>query len=381
MTFGRNDYEYMRPAAQVDWLKEFADRELAKGGNFDDIKSLFRTKDDRQGVEARVRELRERIGLDAALAATDQQEVELPKARNASAKLSRGSEESDEFEDEPTQPGVLDIHKHQQLLKNVLRAYESDDSFKAELDAEFEAAKEAEPGLTLIKYIDRVVTRIVNEGEQKAEDKLPGGLADGRPDSDFDKKQIEKGIGVEKEHTPDKAIRKEIAKDHLTEHDKYYDFLEDMEAKMEKDKKSKAEIIHVLVSLANALEDEGDFVGANIIDRQIRKVAKEAKEEVSLPKVLQKHPKVKVFIDNLCRSREGHVDFPAILKMLQDERREEIDIHDEDLGKYIKRRLKEEKRELPDAGDEVAGMGYAVFVVTEGDDGNNEIFHSPAPKR
>ena len=381
MPFSRNDYEYMRPAAQPDWLREFAERELDKGGNFDDIKNLFKAKENRHGVEARVKELRERIGLDVVLG---QSEGENRPEKNASAKFSRGSQE-DEFEDEPTQPGMIDLRRHQQLLYNTNRAYESDESFKAALDAEFAAAKKDEPNLTLMKYIDRMITHIVNEEGDKADDKLPGGLADGRPDSDFDKKQLEKGVKIEKEHTPDMATRKEISKDHLVEHEKYYDFLEGMEAKMEKDKKSKAEIIQVLVSLANAFEDEGDFVGANIMDKHIRKVAKKAKEEkeeeATIPKVLSKHPKVKAFIDNVCKSREGHVDFPAILKMLQDERRENIYVHDEGLGKYIKRRLKEEKRELPDTGDELAGMGYAVFVVTEGDDGNSEIFHNPAPKR
>jgi len=378
MSFNRNDYEYMRPAVQSDWLRDFADRELEKGGNFDDIKSLFKIKEDKHSVEARVRELRERIGLDVVLGQSEQNDGQPEKS--AGAKLSQGSQE--EFDDELTQTGVMDIHKHRQLFDNVMKTYESDSEFHITLDAEFDVAKEKEPNLTFSKYVDRMVTHIVNQKMQnEANDKLSGGLADGCPDSDFDKKQIEKGVKVEKEHTPDKAIRKEIAKDHLTEHEKYYDFLEDMESKMEKDKKSKAEIINTLVSLANAFEDDGDFVSANIMDRHIRKVAKEVEEEVSLPKALKKYPKVKIFIDNLCKSREGHVDFPAILKMLQDERREEIDVHDEDLGKYIKRCLKKEKRDLPDAGDELAGMGYAVFVVTEGDSDNNEIFHSPAPKR
>jgi hypothetical protein len=374
----------MRPAVQADWLKEFADRELAKGGNFEDIKNLFKAKEDRRGFEARVMELRERIGLDAVLGRADQAE---DLSKDASAKLSRGFQEK-EFEDEPTQPGAdpKDMFEISRRYHAVKEYEQTDAAFKEALDAEWAAAKESEPHLSRDAYIQKTVARVVQqEKSQKAEDKLSGGLSDGKPDSDFDKKQIEKGIEIEKEHTPDMAIRREISKDHLTEHEKYYDFLEEMEKKMEEDKKSKAEIINTLVSLANALEEEGDFVGANIIDRHIQKVAKEAKKETkekeTLPKVLEENPKVKVFIDNLCKSREGHVDFPAILKMLRDERREKIDIHDDDLKEYIKRRLGEEKRDLPDIGDELAGMGYTVFVVTEDDDGNNEIFHTPAPKR
>jgi hypothetical protein len=66
------------------------------------------------------------------------------------------------------------------------------------------------------------------------EEKLVGGLADNMPDEDFPKKQIDKGIKVEKEHTNDKEIAKEIAKDHLVETDKYYDYLSELEEKYTK---------------------------------------------------------------------------------------------------------------------------------------------------
>jgi hypothetical protein len=67
---------------------------------------------------------------------------------------------------------------------------------------------------------------------RKQKEYIPGGLSQGLPDSMFDKRQIQKGIKVELEHTKDRNIAKEIAKDHLTESPKYYDFLEDMEKKM-----------------------------------------------------------------------------------------------------------------------------------------------------
>ena len=54
------------------------------------------------------------------------------------------------------------------------------------------------------------------------EEKIKGGLADSRPDSDFDSEQLAKGIKVEYEHTNDKEIAKEIAKDHLAEDPDYY---------------------------------------------------------------------------------------------------------------------------------------------------------------
>lgn len=55
------------------------------------------------------------------------------------------------------------------------------------------------------------------------EDKVKGGLADKMPDSDFDKKQLEKGAEEEgSEHTDDPDIAKEIAKDHLSKDPNYY---------------------------------------------------------------------------------------------------------------------------------------------------------------
>ena len=60
---------------------------------------------------------------------------------------------------------------------------------------------------------------------------LTGGLADYVPDSAFEKKDLEKGIKVEMEHTSDRALAKEIAKDHLLEDPDYYEKLEKMEAK------------------------------------------------------------------------------------------------------------------------------------------------------
>ena len=72
---------------------------------------------------------------------------------------------------------------------------------------------------------------------------IPGGYADGRPDSDFDPEELAMGIEVEKEHVIkftdkgnmrkfkdiDLSKAKEIAKDHLCEIENYYSRLEAME--------------------------------------------------------------------------------------------------------------------------------------------------------
>jgi len=64
---------------------------------------------------------------------------------------------------------------------------------------------------------------------RKLADELRGGKADDLPDSQFEPKQLQMGIGVEKEHTPSLTIRHEIAKDHLTEMPDYYTQLKKME--------------------------------------------------------------------------------------------------------------------------------------------------------
>lgn len=60
-------------------------------------------------------------------------------------------------------------------------------------------------------------------------EKLVGGLADSRPDSDFDPVALAAGVRVELEHTRDRAQATEIAKDHLAEDPRYYEKLRQME--------------------------------------------------------------------------------------------------------------------------------------------------------
>ena len=63
----------------------------------------------------------------------------------------------------------------------------------------------------------------------RADEKLDGGAADGKPDSDFDPQTLAQGTKHESEHTDDPAVAREIAKDHLTEDGDYYDKLDRIE--------------------------------------------------------------------------------------------------------------------------------------------------------
>lgn len=57
------------------------------------------------------------------------------------------------------------------------------------------------------------------------------------PDKFFNKYQLMKGVEVEKEHTNDPSIAKQIAKAHLKEDPNYYKYLEKMEYCMKRDRK------------------------------------------------------------------------------------------------------------------------------------------------
>jgi len=71
--------------------------------------------------------------------------------------------------------------------------------------------------------------------------------------SGFDEKsavaQIDAGIKVEREHINDPNIQFQIAKDHLTEHPKYYIFLAIIEEQMKIDEKAGEEKCHLCCGL------------------------------------------------------------------------------------------------------------------------------------
>lgn len=71
-------------------------------------------------------------------------------------------------------------------------------------------------------------------------EKLVGGKADGKKQSDFDPKQLKLGKKVEREHSKDPDVRCEIAKDHLEEIPDYYTRLDKMESKAKRQGASKS---------------------------------------------------------------------------------------------------------------------------------------------
>ena len=59
--------EYAKGERLPDWLKEFADDNLKKGSEFEEISDLINIKNNLNAVEERVKELQNRVGLDKVI--------------------------------------------------------------------------------------------------------------------------------------------------------------------------------------------------------------------------------------------------------------------------------------------------------------------------
>jgi hypothetical protein len=70
-----------------------------------------------------------------------------------------------------------------------------------------------------------VLDSLRNNFYKKAVEKLKGGAGDNMPDCRYSRKELAKGVKHESEHTNNKGIAKEIAKDHLEENKHYYSML------------------------------------------------------------------------------------------------------------------------------------------------------------
>ena len=84
--------------------------------------------------------------------------------------------------------------------------------------------------------------------KRSSTENIPGGKAQGEPAAKYDSTQMALGAKVEREHTPNPATAREIAKDHLEEFPKYYTALSKMEEALKaKTDSTKEASIHSLV--------------------------------------------------------------------------------------------------------------------------------------
>ena len=79
------------------------------------------------------------------------------------------------------------------------------------------------------KRVSDVVESTAGRSIQTRKDLVPGGRGDKLSEKDVDPEQLRMGIEVEKEHTKNAVLAKEIALDHLAENPKYYTALKKME--------------------------------------------------------------------------------------------------------------------------------------------------------
>jgi len=122
-------------------------------------------------------------------------------------------------------------------FKPKKKKYKKDEEFVTDLKKPFKSKKQrrflyANPekigGKQSLKEWESKTPKNIPESVKK-KDKIPGGLADNKKLSDFNKKNLKQGIKIESEHTSDKDIAREIAMDHLTEDKDYYKKLKTIE--------------------------------------------------------------------------------------------------------------------------------------------------------
>lgn len=93
-------------------------------------------------------------------------------------------------------------------------------------------------------------------------EKLAGGLADGKSPGDFNAKELARGMKVEREHSTDPKVQREIAQDHLTEDPMYYQKLARMEGEHTTEKcmsKSGLDGLGEYLAKADGMPDKGDW--------------------------------------------------------------------------------------------------------------------------
>jgi len=115
------------------------------------------------------------------------------------------------------------------------------------------------------------------------EEKLEGGVADSKSLEELAKKhkvdvkmltkQFNKGIKVEMEHTDNKQMAKEIARDHISEDPKYYDKLSKMETKDIKDNQNDKEMVDGIIDIIKQIKDTSNR--KEVTQNMIKKLKRE----------------------------------------------------------------------------------------------------------
>jgi len=346
-------YDYERAKPMPDWLKDFAEKELRKDANpLDDIKNLFQMKQNLNAVEDKVSELRNRVGLNLVEGEEEQ------NIKTAS---------DNEYKDEEGKKRLLENTDLEETKRKVFGFGETLRSWNLKYDTFPDIDNWVEENWPYKYGTDIVKDYLLSVAEERSSNYWGSNY------------NYEKHRGKANKLS---ALFKDLEGDLLNEMGANYTG-EPAPITMFYNEKEAASQILQLISLANKLEEQGNHKLARLIDSKIKKLAdcheclNDAKDDV--PEILKKNEGLKNFIDNLCKSRGGHIAIPAIMQMIDKERKERVADQYPDIEKYIEKKIKEEKVDLPDEGDDVAGLTHTVLVITDGgeEDGNNEMFAKP----
>lgn len=341
--------EYARPSALPEWMKDFAEAELrrsADGGNpFQEIRDIFRIDKALAAVDEKVSELKSRVGLDKLEAEADSG---LVKAAS------------------------LDVMK---IRAEAVREL-------ASLASKFED----EGNVRAAQAVDRMIARIGKVGEE-SEETSDGAfwVAHGginwtwftlvRPEQGGLRILANDRLHIDRDAAAERALSKASkASVRLVEDDERnaveIDFIY-------QDKKVPVVNPANVFSYPSFSDPSVRKQIDTLVDEMFRKKDDpRVREAAGVPKELEEHPKLKTFIDNVCASRGGHISVPAVLKMIRDERPETVEASDE-LRNYIKSKLSEEKDEVDDGGDDLAGRDVGTSVSQQDKDDNNRMFDTP----
>lgn len=141
-------------------------------------------------------------------------------------------------------------------------------------------------------------------------DILKGGLADYVPDSVFDAADLKAGIEVELEHTNDRVLAKEIAKDHLLDDSDYYRKLAKIEKKKNPvdDRKIKEVEADIKKQLEELKKNNPDWSDSDSVAYLINRALRYTKEWDVLEKLknkIKKNPAQKCYYNAHLEYKRG----------------------------------------------------------------------------
>ena len=149
-------------------------------------------------------------------------------------------------------------------------------------------------------------------------------------------------------------------------------------AEQEKEEETTKKTASLQNQMVNRLARLANWLDQNACQKeaaQVDGILKEKASEEAINKLFDQYPKLRQFVDNVIKSRLGHISVPALLKMVRDERPHESQAaSDPILIEYITGKIGTEKQEVDDGGDNIAGLGVGLSTSTDDLSDNERMF-------